>query len=87
MLGAKYLVISTKHQTKLNLGAEKNVIEFSYLYNLSFFNIWGRPVLTGCVKTRISMQAHGMRALKDSSKSYLASLTTPWLLNLSDRVN
>ena len=34
-----------------------------------------------------SMQAHGMRALKDSSKSYLASLTTPWLLNLSDRMN
>ena len=37
--------------------------------------------------TCASMQAHGMRALKDSSKPYLASLTTPWLLNLSDRVN
>lgn len=43
----------------------------------------GRPVLTGCVRSYGSMQAHGMRALKDSSKPYLASLTTPWLLNLS----
>jgi hypothetical protein len=40
------------------------------------------PVLTGCVIPCVSMQAHGMRALKDSSKPYLASLTTPWLLNL-----
>ena len=55
--------------------------------NCSFFEIWGRPVLTGCVITYASMQAHGVRALKDSPKPYLASLTTPWLLNLSDRVN
>lgn len=45
--------------------------------------IWGRPVLTGCVMTYASMQAHGMRALKDSPITYLASLTTPWLLNLT----
>ena len=29
---------------------------------------WGRPDLTGCVLTCVSMQAHGMRALKDGSK-------------------
>ena len=30
-----------------------------------------------------SMQAHGVRALKDSPNNQQASLTTPWLLNLT----
>ena len=52
--------------------------------DLHQYIFWGRPVLTGCVVAYASMQAHGMRALITSPTSYLASLTTPWLLNLTE---
>jgi hypothetical protein len=46
---------------------------------LSFSSLiyWGRPELTGRVVTCISMQAHGVRALKDSPIQYQAKKTTP----------
>ena len=50
-----------------------------------FIEKWGRPVLTGCVKTYASMQAREVRALKDDLKIQVARQTTPWLLNLAIR--
>lgn len=42
---------------------------------------WGRQELTGWVITCVSMQAHGVRALKDSPEQQLAKKLTPWLPN------
>ena len=55
---------------------------YAYICSITDDKNRGRPVLTGCVITWVSMQAHGMRALKDSSTTQLANLITPWLLNL-----
>src|SRR5690606_6545278 len=60
-------------------------LPFAWGFRQGYLKYWGRPVLTGCVMTWVSMQAHRMRALKDSPKPYVARITTPWLLNLTVR--
>lgn len=45
--------------------------------------IWGRLDLTGGVNTYVSMQAHGVRALKDSPNTRMAKIIlTLWLHSL-----
>lgn len=50
---------------------------------LTLFELLGPTGFDRLCEAGCSMQAHGVRALTDNSKPYVAKILTPWLLNLT----